>query len=96
MRRQVPDMSKSTLRERRHGRLYFGELGPERWSIADPCSPALDGAMHQMRYTPEWVTRDDLWLVLEAAEAYRRLATYPLAGVAARQLRDVRRAVRDG
>lgn len=81
------------LRERHHGRLYFGESDDERWSIADPVDPRLEEAMRRCRYERERLTESDLWLLLAAAEAYQHLATYPLAGCAAGQLRAVRRAV---
>jgi hypothetical protein len=82
------------LRERRHGRLYFGEAQAERWSIADPDCESLDAAMHDMRYGKP--TQDQIYAVLGAAEAYVHLFGYPLRGVARRQFNDIARAVKDG
>ena len=84
------------LRERKHGRLWFGEAWEDRWSIADPADPELDDAITRLRQGVVPPRRDDLARVLAAADAYQHLATYPLADVAVRQLRDVRREVRRG
>jgi hypothetical protein len=81
------------LRERKHGRLWFGAAWEDRWSIADPADPELYDAITRLRRGGAPVDRRDLARVLAAADAYQHLATYPLAGVAVRQLRDVRREV---
>lgn len=90
---QAVTTGKNALRERRHHRLWFGNSVADRWSIPDPVDPRLEEAMHRCRYERERLTEADLWLLLAAAEAYQHLATYPLAGCAAGQLRAVRRAV---
>jgi len=84
----------SKLRERKHGRLWFGHADNERWSITDPTDPELDAAMQRLRpygvlfvdgkaqwpeRTPEEKQRDtDLYRVLMVVEEYRHLTTYPL------------------
>jgi hypothetical protein len=84
-------VSASTLRERKFGRLYFGDEQREQWSIADPEAKELNESLHRMRYTPDALTGADLHYVMAAAEAYQHLITYPLRGVAARQFADIRR-----
>ena len=92
------DVGDSTrrLRERRHGRLWFGAAWEDRWSIADPADPELDDAIVRLRRGGVPSDPRDLARVLAAADAYQHLATYPLGEVAMRQLRDVRREVRRG
>lgn len=93
----------NTLRERKHGLLWFGVADHERdrWSITDPTSAQLNAAMHNLRYESENQQNDqlrrDILRVLRAAEDYQHLTTYEL-GVEhiVRKLRAIWRALREG
>lgn len=83
---------KSLLRGKFAGRLFFGKEKKEQWSIADPFNQKLEEALYEMRYGNP--TRDQVYLVMNAAEAYVHLFTYPLRGIARRQFSDICRAVK--
>jgi hypothetical protein len=87
---------RTPFRERKCRRLYFGDSQEERWSVPDPTDPDLEEAMHRMRYEHGRLTEIDMWIVLASAEMYQQLCTYPIAGVAEAQLRDIRKAVKSG
>jgi hypothetical protein len=97
-------MTWTKLRERRHGRLWFGEKPNERWSITDPESAILTDAMQRLRYgrldasaeQEHKALRDDIYTVLSAAEDYLFLTTYGL-GVkhVVRKLRAIWHALRE-
>lgn len=82
------------LRERAHGRLYFGSTFADRYQIADPACETLFDAMDAMRYGKP--TQDQVYAVLGAAEAYVHLFTYPNRTFARMQFADIARAVRSG
>lgn len=65
------------------------------WSIPHPHDEGLIEAMYAARYSPESLTRGQLLLILEAADAYRHLAGHPATTESiVSQLRQVRSAVR--
>lgn len=83
----------SKLRERRNGLLCFGTEPGKTWVISDPASEELEEAMWKTRYgTP---TREQLFMVLSAAEAYIFLTRYPLRGVAKEKFADICRALKE-
>jgi hypothetical protein len=84
---------KSKLRERKLGYLFFGIERNERWMISDPESENLGEAMHAIRYGNP--TKEQLGIVLSAAEAYVHLIMYPLRSVSRAHFDDIRRALNE-
>ena len=67
-----------------------------RYSFPDPHFAPLLEAIHRCHWAPEDVTKADLSCLTRVAEAYEHLLTHPAGtGSAVRQLREVRRAIRE-
>jgi hypothetical protein len=77
--------------EKKHGLYWFDD-----WSITDPHDSELSDAMWTARHNQENLERNQLWKILRAAEDYCHFAGHPATTKSIiKQLRQVRRAVRD-
>lgn len=95
-KRKAPRVSTGDdFRESLCGWLCFGVEQKDQWKIPDPEYQPLRDAMWRCRYTPEDVSRADLFLLAQVAEAYVYLTTSAL-GIehAIHKLRAVWRALR--
>jgi hypothetical protein len=78
-----------------NGRIYFGETDANQWSVIDPECAELTNALWTARCNSEGLSRAQLHLLIAAAEAYVHLTAYPSSGFVMRQLRSIRRALKD-
>lgn len=80
------------FRGRFAGLLYFGKDPKDQYCISDPCNEKLDDALYTMRYGIP--TKEQVYLVMHAAEAYQHLFRYPIRTFAKQQFLDICRSVK--